>query len=342
MAKKNYYAVRAGRKTGIFTVWDGTDGAKAQVIGFPGAQYKGFMTKEEALDYLAAGSGAFSGEGNAAAGQSTATGSTSRSYAIKAPSTGEILPGDALAALTQVVIARDVHVQIGQLQAVFDELAEKSFTEEELLPPEAYEKLCDRYTMRLSDGAFFDAHPNTGAVAFVDGGGDKSGEKQASSVLPFGVVFWERDTETVTLYRHAFQKKTDRELAWLFHASNVSAEVTADLFVMALCERKGIGSVVIYQDNNLPAKYYSGEFKKIHNEEDYCLQAYMVESIRHLKDGMDIRFVYVPSEHSNKAKSKKAESYEAQRIRKLPFAQAEFYNAVSDLLADYHWGEFSC
>lgn len=48
MAKK-YYAVKAGRKTGIFETWDE---AKAQVHGFKNAIYKSFKTMEEAESYM--------------------------------------------------------------------------------------------------------------------------------------------------------------------------------------------------------------------------------------------------------------------------------------------------
>lgn len=54
MAKK-FYAVRAGRKTGLFTTWDE---CKASVGSFSGAVYKGFDTKAEADDYLAGSSSA--------------------------------------------------------------------------------------------------------------------------------------------------------------------------------------------------------------------------------------------------------------------------------------------
>ena len=46
-----YYAVRRGRKVGIYTSW--VD-CKAQVHGYPGAQYKAFSNKEGAEAYLAA------------------------------------------------------------------------------------------------------------------------------------------------------------------------------------------------------------------------------------------------------------------------------------------------
>lgn len=57
MAKKKIYAVRAGRKQGIFTDWEE---CKASVTGYPGAEYKGFGNEEDARAYLA-GNGSDSG-----------------------------------------------------------------------------------------------------------------------------------------------------------------------------------------------------------------------------------------------------------------------------------------
>lgn len=48
MAKK-YYAVREGKKTGIFTSWDI---CKKYVNGYSGAEYKGFAEKADAENYL--------------------------------------------------------------------------------------------------------------------------------------------------------------------------------------------------------------------------------------------------------------------------------------------------
>lgn len=48
-AKKNFYAVKNGRKTGIFKTW--TE-CKMQIDHFAGALYKGFVTLEEAQEYL--------------------------------------------------------------------------------------------------------------------------------------------------------------------------------------------------------------------------------------------------------------------------------------------------
>ncbi len=47
--KKSWYAVRKGRKTGLFTDWED---CKVQITGYAGAEYKGFYTKEEAERYL--------------------------------------------------------------------------------------------------------------------------------------------------------------------------------------------------------------------------------------------------------------------------------------------------
>ena len=52
MAKKKAYAVRVGRNTGIFDTWDE---CRRQVTGFPGAEYKGFATVEEAEAYIGNG-----------------------------------------------------------------------------------------------------------------------------------------------------------------------------------------------------------------------------------------------------------------------------------------------
>ena len=44
-----FYAVKKGRKPGIYMSWDA---CKAQVMGFPNARYKGFKTKAEAEAFL--------------------------------------------------------------------------------------------------------------------------------------------------------------------------------------------------------------------------------------------------------------------------------------------------
>jgi len=49
---KKFYAVKRGRRTGIFTVWAE---CSTQVQGFQGAVYKGFMTETEARDWLDGG-----------------------------------------------------------------------------------------------------------------------------------------------------------------------------------------------------------------------------------------------------------------------------------------------
>lgn len=51
MAK--FYAIRIGRKPGVYTTWND---ARKQVTGFPGAIFKSFPTKEEAQQFVAMGS----------------------------------------------------------------------------------------------------------------------------------------------------------------------------------------------------------------------------------------------------------------------------------------------
>lgn len=49
MAKKNFYAIKAGHQTGIFSSWDE---CKRLVEGYPNAKYKGFSTLKEAQNYM--------------------------------------------------------------------------------------------------------------------------------------------------------------------------------------------------------------------------------------------------------------------------------------------------
>lgn len=49
MAKKKIYAVKKGKTTGIFQTWSA---CKASVDGYPGAEFRGFFTMEEAREYL--------------------------------------------------------------------------------------------------------------------------------------------------------------------------------------------------------------------------------------------------------------------------------------------------
>ena len=49
MAPKKYYAVKRGRKPGIYFNWPD---AKAEIDGFQGAVYKGFLTLKDAEEWL--------------------------------------------------------------------------------------------------------------------------------------------------------------------------------------------------------------------------------------------------------------------------------------------------
>lgn len=50
--KKQYYVVVNGRQPGIYSRWFGVGEAAEQVEGFPEAVYRGFYSREEALDWL--------------------------------------------------------------------------------------------------------------------------------------------------------------------------------------------------------------------------------------------------------------------------------------------------
>ena len=61
MAKKKYYAVKIGKKTGIFETWEECSN---QIQGVSGAQYKSFGTFKEAEKYLVAGENTESDNGS--------------------------------------------------------------------------------------------------------------------------------------------------------------------------------------------------------------------------------------------------------------------------------------
>ncbi len=304
MAKK-VYAVKKGRVPGIYETWEE---ARSQVDGFAGAVYKSFPSREEADAFLVSGE------------------------------------KDALMNLKKVKIEAPGNIsgRMEMLRDLFDRI-EAVPTDTFYASSESFSKTENKYGLSLTNAFLFDDHPEAGAVAFVDGGGDKDASNGwESSVLPFGVILFENRNgvaKNPLLFRHVFEK-SNPDYAYIFQASNVSAEILADLFVMRYAETHGISSLVIYQDNNLPAKYFSGEFRIVHAKEDpkstYLLQGYIEESIRYLSQGLDISYRYVPSEHSaRKTRAKKQELYEAQPLSKLPFDLAQFYNAAADALADF-------
>ena len=49
MSKKKFYAVKKGKCAGIYNTWDE---CKSQVNGFSGAEYKSFLTMDEAKEYV--------------------------------------------------------------------------------------------------------------------------------------------------------------------------------------------------------------------------------------------------------------------------------------------------
>ena len=82
MAKKKIYAVRKGNKTGLFYSWDE---CKKAVHGYSGAEYKGFLTKEEAEAFLNIGAA------KTATGKNSPTATTSMDSSTLTTSTSDRL-----------------------------------------------------------------------------------------------------------------------------------------------------------------------------------------------------------------------------------------------------------
>ncbi len=73
---KNFYAVKKGRKCGIYTDWES---CRAQVTGFKDAVFKGFMTREEAEAFIE-GVGRYDGAGGEPQSTDIGSGSTGSQY----------------------------------------------------------------------------------------------------------------------------------------------------------------------------------------------------------------------------------------------------------------------
>jgi ribonuclease HI len=52
--KRKFYAVRRGHRPGIDQEWEGKNGARAQVSGYPQALFRGFHSRQEAEQWLGA------------------------------------------------------------------------------------------------------------------------------------------------------------------------------------------------------------------------------------------------------------------------------------------------
>ena len=60
--KKKYYAVVRGRKPGIYTEWEGDNGAKKTVYGYSNSRFKGFNSYDEAVTFLTSKESKISGK----------------------------------------------------------------------------------------------------------------------------------------------------------------------------------------------------------------------------------------------------------------------------------------
>ena len=320
MAKK-VYAVRVGRKPGIYNTWDE---AKAQVDGFKGPVFKGFTSMAEAEAFM---------KGDVAATPNKITGNNdivSASVAFENLQKVTVEDGGKYNIL-DTKIREQCTDKVAHITKAFKAAFANPVSIEDIQSKEEIKTLMARY------GQDFDSVHSEQNIAFVDGGGDKVGANFESTRILFGVVFYNAKEESFSFYRYALERGTDFD--WLFRASNVAGEELAALFAMYIAGRLELKQLHIYQDNNLPAKYFSGAFKKIHKLDDYMLQIFIFASLQYLKHGMNINFLYVPSEHAaykDKSKAAKGKTvYQSQDIPKVSFEMAEFLNGVSDRLADY-------
>ncbi len=315
MAAKKYYAIKAGRKPGVYETWDE---AKAQVAGFKGAVYKSFPTREEAEEFA-------KDDGEMVSGNAALN--NLRKVQVKLD-TGKFTP------ISNPEVKEPLREYWNLVAAKLKEAFEHPIDITSLIADRDVEALENKYGLTLEKTDAFQCMDGFDAISFVDGGGDKVGAGFESTKILFSTVFYDAKEKKVTFYRALMEKGNGFD--WLFRASNVAGEELAALLAMFAARMKGLKKLNIYQDNNLPAKYFSGEFVKINKPDDYMLRIFILMSMRMLEDGQEIGFTYVPSEHSaSKSAAQKKAMYEMQAFDKMKFEDAEFYNGISDILADF-------
>ena len=125
------------------------------------------------------------------------------------------------------------------------------------------------------------------------------------------------------------------DIGSLLRGSNDSAEIIAAVAAMRLCKKNSFKSIRIYQDNERPAKYFSGDFANINNE---CGYWYIQSSLDAVQDsGIDVQYNYVPAHVKSPSDKKiKEEKYENknQNITKVDFDTAIYFNEMVDGLAN--------
>ncbi len=123
MAKK-IYAVKNGRKTGIFTSWDD---CKSQVAGYPGAEYKGFNNVQDAASYLGVEAStietAIGGSSASSAGKAEGSENSEFTKGVRAYVDGsyDISTGRYSCGVVMLRIDEDGNIKTRELNQAFDD-----------------------------------------------------------------------------------------------------------------------------------------------------------------------------------------------------------------------------
>ena len=180
-------------------------------------------------------------------------------------------------------------------------------------------------------------HKDVDVVVFADGSADKEPANDFKSTrLGFGLVLIDINNEKLKKYSYIYEPEniSDEVIGWLLGPSNDSAEKIAAVAAMKLCEDKEFKSIRIYQDNEGPAQYLSGNFKKVRNEYG---KWYIESSLHAIEDsGIDVQYIYIPSHVDSPLAYEKLEKeyYNKNKNRiKIEFKNAKYFNDIVDELA---------
>ena len=239
MAAKKYYAVKKGKKTGIFRTWEE---CRASVEGCPGAEYKGFAELAKAESYLgiassshtcpesAASGGEFPGTGEDAApgGESQRTGEDA------APGEESQRTEESAASVGKSQRTEEAALSGGKSQRKKDEAIPRGW-------------------LRRGEGHLGDAPrevPEAGTLlAYVDGSYDNSLKRYA-----FGCVFILPDGRIYVEYGNGDKEQSLRH-------RNVTGEMLGAMYAVKTAMLSGFSKIEIHYDYEGIEKWVTGAWR---------------------------------------------------------------------------------
>ena len=261
MAKKNYYVVKVGRKTGIFKTWAE---CSENVSGYPGAIYQGFVKEEEAKLFLYGDN--YKNEEDKSTANKVKSSNTSKDENILKDK--DLLNNNKSEdILKNRKTSKNIKSEVKELKAGYDVKPIRSQAKVKGL-----KSYVNPETIK-NDYEF---------IAFVDGSYDNTTKTYGS-----GVVVLDIENNSYDTYFKAGHDKWDQ---W-----NIVGELEAAKLAITKAEELGVKNIAIYHDLKNISLWATGEWQA---KNEYT-QEY-VRFMEKMSEELNILFVKVKA-HSNES-----------------------------------------